>query len=168
MVLKHLSCLSHRGCWSIFSILCSRVAKAIRARRPISEEEEERRECHLEQLYRLLPPRDRGAKNYRNLLASVGLGGQLDVSSRGRQTGQQLRGQSVSDGIGKLGPNITFQARVGHRVASNSEGGGWTGGRGHIGDRASQLGGPVDWLEGPVDFLIIFCTIQFSRRWMKR
>ena len=35
---------------------------------------------------------------------------------RGRQTGQQLRGQSVSDGIGKLGPNITFQARV----ASNS------------------------------------------------
>ena len=46
--------------------------------------------------------------------------------------------------------------------------GGWTGGRGHIGDRASQLGGPVDWLEGPVDFLIIFCTIQFSRRWMKR
>ena len=92
------------------------------ARRPISEEEE-RRECHLEQLYRLLPPRDRGAKNYRNLLASVGLGGQLDVSSRGRQTGQQLRGQSVSDGIGKLGPNITFQARVGHRVASNSEGG---------------------------------------------
>ena len=53
--------------------------------------------------------------------------------------------------------------------------GGWTGGRGHIGDRASQLGGPVDWLEGPVDwlegpveFLIIFCTIQFSRRWMRR
>ena len=45
--------------------------------------------------------------------------------------------------------------------------GGWTGGRGHIGDRASQLGGPVDWLEGPVDSLIIFCTIQFSRRWMK-
>ena len=31
--------------------------------------------------------------------------------------------------------------------------GGWTGGRGHIGDRASQLGGPVDWLEGPVDWL---------------
>ena len=76
------------------------------------------------------PAETQGAKNYRNLLASLGLAAQLEGWG-GRQTGQDCEGKVCRMELENWVQTSHSKPGSGHRVASNSgEGGHWTGGRG--------------------------------------
>ena len=88
--------LSHQGCRPILTKVCrvpNITAEAIREEAgPNLRRRAKGRKCHLEQLYRqnhgAAPAETRGAKNYRNLLASVGL---ARCSWTGGEADKQLR-----------------------------------------------------------------------------
>ena len=88
--------MSHQGCRPIFTKVCrvpNITAEAIREEAgPNLRRRAKGRKCHLEQLYRqnhgAAPAETRGAKNYRNLLASVGL---ARCSWTGGEADKQLR-----------------------------------------------------------------------------